>query len=105
MKYLIAACLQLLSTAALARGEHDSDDLKHAGPITDPFLKEYAWGVRRLPMDGGKMYGWKLNDRLTFGRFKGESDQFGFGVELDTDQRLEITTDGFRWRKAIGGAR
>ena len=68
-----------------------------------PFLREYALGVQRIPMDGGKMYGWKLNDNVTFGRFKGENDEFGFSVELNARQRVEITTDGLRWRKAIGG--
>ena len=106
MKYLIATCLQLLSTAALARSpEHDPDAADPRELIYDPFLTEYAWGVRRMPMDGGKIYGWKLNDTVTFGRFKGESDEFGFSVELDTRQRVEITTDGLRWRKAIGGTR
>lgn len=54
-------------------------------------------------MDGGKIYGWKLNDKVTLGRFKGENDEFGFSVELNARQRVEITTDGLRWRKAIGG--
>jgi hypothetical protein len=55
-----------------------------------PFLREYALGVQRIPMDGGKIYGWKLNDKVTLGR-------------LNARQRVEITTDGLRWRKAIGG--
>lgn len=67
------------------------------------FLREYALGVQRIPMEGGKIYGWKLNDKVTFGRFKGENDEFGFSVELNARQRVEITTDGLRWRKAIGG--
>ncbi len=69
-----------------------------------PFLREYALGVQRIPMEGGKIYGWKLNDRVTFGRFKGESDEFGFSVELDEKQRVEITTDGLRWRRSLGGS-
>ena len=68
-----------------------------------PFLREYALGVQRIPMDGGKIYGWKLNDKVTFGRFKGENDDFGFSVELNPRQRVEITTDGLRWRRALGG--
>jgi hypothetical protein len=68
-----------------------------------PFLREYGLGVQRIPMDGGKIYGWKLNDKVTFGRFKGENDEFGFSVELNSRQRVEITTDGLRWRRAIGG--
>jgi hypothetical protein len=74
-----------------------------AKAANQPFLREYALGVQRIPMDGGKMYGWKLNDKVTFGRFKGENDEFGFSVELNARQRVEITTDGLRWRKAIGG--
>ena len=54
-------------------------------------------------MDGGKIYGWRINDRVTFGRFKGENDEFGFSFEVDTRQRVEITTDGLRWRRAVGG--
>jgi len=49
-------------------------------------------------MEGGKIYGWKLSDKVTFGRFKGETDEFGFSVELNARQRLEITTAGLRWR-------
>ena len=55
-------------------------------------------------MDGGRIYGWKLNDKVTFGRFKGENDEFGFSVELNLRQRVEITTDGLRWRRTIGGS-
>jgi len=62
-----------------------------------------ALGVQRLHVDGGKIYGWKINDRVTFGRFKGESDEFGFSFEVNKRQRVEITTDGVRWRRAIGG--
>jgi len=69
----------------------------------DAFLKEYAMGVHRIPMDGGKIYGWKLNDRVTFGRFKGENDEFGFSVEMNPRDRVEVTKDGMRWRRAIGG--
>ncbi len=54
-------------------------------------------------MDGGKIYGWKINDRVTFGRFKGENDEFGFSFEVNERQRVEFTTDGLRWRKALGG--
>ena len=67
------------------------------------FLREYAWGVQRFPLEGGKIYGWQISDAVTFGRFKGENDEFGFSVELNARQRVEITTDGLRWRRAIGG--
>jgi hypothetical protein len=105
LKYLVATFFQLLGLDALAHPpQHDSG--ANNGALNDqPFITEYAWGVQRLPMDGGKIYGWKLNDGITFGRFKGENDEFGFSVELDPRQRVEITTEGFRWRKAIGGAR
>jgi hypothetical protein len=69
------------------------------------FLREYPLGVHRIPLDGGRIYGWKISDTVTFGRFKGENDEFGFSVELNTRQRVEITTDGLRWRCAIGGSR
>jgi hypothetical protein len=67
------------------------------------FLVEYAMGVQRLPMDGGKIYGWKISNHVTFGRFKGESDEFGFSIDLNRRQRVEITTEGVRWRQTIGG--
>ena len=71
--------------------------------VDEPPITEYAWGVQRLPMDGGKIYGWKLNDTVTFGRFKGENDEFGFSVRLNTRERVEFTADGLRWRRAVGG--
>jgi hypothetical protein len=70
----------------------------------EAFLKEYALGVHRIPMDGGKIYGWKLNDRVTFGRFKGENDEFGFSVEMNRRDRVEITNGGLRFRRALGGS-
>ncbi len=102
--------LLLVGGNALARTPHTADTRAAHSPETDnaaidrqQFLREYGLGVQRLPMDGGKIYGWKLNDRVTFGRFKGENDEFGFSFEVDKRQRVEITTDGLRWRKAIGG--
>jgi hypothetical protein len=68
------------------------------------FLQEYPLGVHRIPLDGGRIYGWKISDKVAFGRFKGENDEFGFSVELNSRQRVEITTDGLRWRRAIGGS-
>jgi hypothetical protein len=80
------------------------DKTASAQTADQPFLREYALGVQRIPLDGGKIYGWKLNDKVTFGRFKGENDEFGFSVELDSRQRVEITTEGVRWRRALGAA-
>jgi hypothetical protein len=104
--------LLLVGGNAFARAPHTADTRAAHSPEADhpaidrqQFLREYGLGVQRLPMDGGKIYGWKLNDRVTFGRFKGESDEFGFSFEVDERQRVEITTDGLRWRKAIGGGR
>jgi hypothetical protein len=68
------------------------------------FMREYAMGVHRIPMDGGKIYGWKLSDRVTFGRLKGENDKFGFSVDMNPRHRVEITTDGVRWRRTLGGS-
>jgi hypothetical protein len=68
------------------------------------FMREYAMGVHRIPMDGGKIYGWKLNDRVTFGRLRGENDKFGFSVDMNKRHRVEITTDGVRWRRTLGGS-
>jgi hypothetical protein len=67
------------------------------------FLREYALGVYRHRIPGGRLYGWKINDALTIGRFKGESDEFGFSYELNGSDRLEVTTEGVKWRRAIGG--
>lgn len=75
------------------------------GLVLDPFYPEYALGVRKLPVDGGRIYGWQVNDRITFGRFKGECDEFGFSVRLNAREHVEITTDGVRWRHALGGVR
>jgi len=105
MKYPMVVLLMLFCDAAYSRPPTFADDSADRELAEQPFLREYAMGVRRLPMDGGKIYGWKLNDTITFGRFKGESDEFGFSFELDSRQRVEVTTDGVRWRKAIGGSR
>lgn len=103
MRYPIVALLLLFCNVAYGRQPNPADDAKDRELEEQPFLREYAMGVQRLPMDGGKIYGWKMNDTITFGRFKGESDEFGFSFELDSRQRVEVTTDGVRWRKAIGG--
>ena len=68
------------------------------------FMREYAMGMHRIPIDGGKIYGWKLNDKITFGRFKGENDKFGFSYDVNNRHRVEITTDGVRWRRTLGGS-
>lgn len=105
MRYLGLVLLLLFDHVALARSPRDAaaDTNNHPALDNQQFLREYAMGVRRLPLDGGRIYGWRINDTVTFGRFKGENDEFGFSVELDSHQRVEITTDGLRWRKAIGG--
>jgi len=102
---LFVASLPLLPTDAYGRSPPSPDrTAKTSVQMADqPFLREYGLGVQRIPMDGGKIYGWKLNEKVTFGRFKGENDEFGFSVELNSRQRVEITTDGLRWRRAIGG--
>ena len=106
MKYLIATLFQLLNAVAVADPPGPATDTsEHFAVIDEPFITQYGMGVQKLPMDGGKIYGWEVNQHVTFGRFKGESDEFGFSVKLNPRERLEITTDGFRWRKAIGGTR
>ena len=104
-RLLFVVGLSLAATVAYARSPASPGQPKApaARIANQPFLREYALGVQRIPMDGGRIYGWKLNDKVTFGRFKGESDEFGFSVELNARQRVEITTDGLRWRRAIGG--
>jgi len=104
MKYLTATVLQLLGSAALAHPPVTEPD-QSSNVVDEPFYNEYALGVRRLPLDGGKIYGWQLNDRVMFGRFKGENDEFGFSVNLNSREHVEITTGGVRWRHALGGAR
>lgn len=105
MRYLIGTILQLVGVAALADPPQTAIDAYTNGPIVDePFITEYGMGVQRLQLDGGKIYGWEMNRNVTFGRFKGESDEFGFSIRLNPRERVEITTDGFRWRKAIGGS-
>jgi hypothetical protein len=103
--YVVATLLQLFGTAVAFAGPPESEaDFPPNNQIVDePPIREYAWGVQRLPMDGGKIYGWKLNDAVTFGRFKGENDEFGFSVRLNARQRFEFAADGLRWRRAVGG--
>lgn len=124
--YVVATLLPLIGMATTAVAEPPQFDARIAqdnqmadplaGPrfqfdansqdsqiVDEPPIREYAWGVQRLPMDGGKIYGWKLNDKVTFGRFKGENDEFGFSVRLNARQRVEFTADGLRWRRAVGG--
>jgi hypothetical protein len=104
--YVAAALLQLLGAAAFAGPpEFDADPAQGNRIVDEPPIREYAWGVQRLPMDGGKIYGWQLNDTVTFGRFKGENDEFGFSVRLNARERFEFTADGLRWRRAVGGRR
>lgn len=105
MKYPIVMLLLLFCDVAHARPPQSAGDTSEREFTEQPFLREYGMGVQRLPMDGGKIYGWKLNDSVTFGRFKGENDEFGFSFEVDSSQRVEVTTDGVRWRKALGGSR
>lgn len=105
MKYPIVMLLLLFCDVAYARPPQSAGDASERELTEQPFLREYGMGVQRLPMDGGKIYGWKLNDSVTFGRFKGENDEFGFSFEVDSSQRVEVTTDGVRWRKALGGSR
>ena len=102
MRLRVLVVLLLSTTDAIARQPHALDS-EHTALEHQQFIREYGLGVQRLPMDGGKIYGWKLNDRVTFGRFKGENDEFGFSFEVDRRQRVEITTDGLRWRRAVGG--
>jgi hypothetical protein len=105
MRCLIAAFFQLGCAAAFADPPRHGTDAPGARALVDePFITEYAWGVQELPMDGGKIYGWEMNDRVTFGRFKGENDQFGLSFKLNSRERLEMTTDGLRWRRSIGGS-
>jgi hypothetical protein len=105
MKYPIVMFLLLFCDVAYARPPQPTDDASERELTEQPFLREYGMGVQRLPMDGGKIYGWKLNDSVTFGRFKGENDEFGFSFDVDSSQRVEVTTDGVRWRRALGGSR
>jgi len=67
------------------------------------FMREYILGVHRHRIPGGRLYGWKLDERWTLGRFKGENDDFGFGFELNHRDQLEFTNGGVRWRRSIGG--
>jgi hypothetical protein len=105
--FLVVSVSSPTATAAFGKSPESIGIPTQHRPIQvadPPFLREYALGVQRIPMEGGKIYGWKLNDKVTFGRFKGESYEFGFSVELDRKQRVEITTDGLRWRRSLGGS-
>jgi len=104
MKYLIATLLILLGGYAFA-DPPQYPDVTDGALVDQRFLREYAMGVQRLPMDGGKIYGWQANDSVSFGRFKGESDEFGFSFSLNPRDRLEVTIEGLRWRRSIGGSR
>jgi hypothetical protein len=91
--YPIMPFLPLFGDVAFARpAGHPADTPEPDAFIDQTFLREYAMGVQRLPMEGGRIYGWKSNDTVTFGRFKGESDEFGFSVELNVNagRRLRI---------------
>jgi len=105
MRYIVATLLQLLGIYAYAERPEPADGIARRALVRDPFIPEYALGVQQLPVDGGRIYGWQLNDRVTFGRFKGECDEFGLSVKLNAREHVEITTDGLRWRRALGGAR
>ena len=103
MKSAVVIVLAILGVAVCADPPppHFSAD----DPLLDEqqFLREYVWGVHRHRIPGGRLYGWKLNERLTLGRFKGENDEFGFGFELNRRDQLEFTTGGVRWRRTLGG--
>ena len=101
---LLVACT--LSSNAFARTPVTGDPIVINDDVVEErdFMREYAMGVHRIPMDGGKIYGWKLSERVTFGRLKGENDKFGFSVDVNRRHRVEITTDGLRWRRTLGGS-
>ena len=87
----------------MTSGQLDTNHRRDNQIVDEPPIRSTRGACRRLPMDGGKIYGWQLNDTVTFGRFKGENDEFGFSVRLNTRERFEFTADGVRWRRAIGG--
>jgi hypothetical protein len=105
MRYIVATALQLFGIYAYAQPSEPIVDGAGRGLVREPFFPEYALGVQQLPVDGGRIFGWQVNDRVTFGRFKGECDEFGFSVRLNAREHVEITTEGIRWRHALGGAR
>jgi hypothetical protein len=97
---IVAACFGGIQQAFA----DDTFDTHDAGLLSEQqFLKEYALGIYRHRIPGGRLYGWKINDALTIGRFKGESDEFGFSYQLNGSDRVEVTTEGLKWRRAIGG--
>lgn len=103
MQHRVLAFVLLLGAVASADAAGPAAAVAPSKFSEQQFLMEYAMGVQRLPMDGGKIYGWKIGNHVTFGRFKGESDEFGFSIDLNSRQRVEITTEGLRWRQSIGG--
>lgn len=102
MQSLVVLLLATASAAAFA--DQGFDEYETQLLSEQQFLKEYALGIYRHRIPGGRLYGWKINDALTIGRFKGESDEFGFSYQLNGSDRLEVTTDGVKWRRAIGGS-
>ena len=107
MKALIPPLLLLFASFAFADPPVEPLALAEDRVLDEQqFLREYPMGVHRHRMDGGgKVYGWRLRDNVTLGRLKGESDEFGFSFELNPHERIEITTGGLRWRRALGGSR
>src|SRR4030095_10733873 len=103
MRWLVASLLLFASAVASARTPHNQPNLSDTTIEHQEFLTEYGMGIQRLPMDGGRIYGWKLNDSITFGRIRGEDDGFGFSFDVSRRQRIDITNEGIRWRHAIGG--
>jgi hypothetical protein len=93
-----------LSPNAFARTPVTGDPAANDVVEDSEFMREYAMGMHRIPMDGGKIYGWKLGERVTFGRLKGENDKFGFSVDLNNRHRVEVTNGGIRWRRSLGGS-
>jgi hypothetical protein len=105
MKQVVAAFALLASQAANADGgvEWATTALQPGVVEERDFQREYALGIGRETLDGGRIYGWRLHDRVTFGRFQGENDAFGFSFDVGPRQRIEVTSDGVRWRRTLGG--
>lgn len=63
--------------------------------------QRYAAGVTELDVDHvTRMTGWRLSDRVYFGRRSGDVDDFGF-VLHDGDTQWSFTQDGIGWRRAV----